>query len=224
MVSLKKLKTAAAIAVLTASQTASAGLIQFDTCIAACETLGAGFNDNPVSLANLSFMDNGEGGVDFTLTNTAFNHDTDHTRGFLTDLFLDFSLTPDGFTNQSDNIDSIFLGTDQFSASGVLYDAQLNFAHRATRIPDRILNDDFATFTLTGITESNVNSNGIVILQRLNLPDNDGFGAARLLGSSETWEQINAQDVPEPGAALLLGLGIAGIALRRRQLKKATTH
>ncbi len=202
--SLKKLATG--LFAMGLSSSAAAGVIEFDTCTAGCGFLDADRGDTVSSVATLAFQDNGQNGVDFTLTNNIGDHLPGNDTSFIPRLFLGFSEAPTGISNVSANID--FFDFDDLSFSGFDFDLEVNLANvLSTGL--RIIDGQSASFTFEGIQESSILLPSLVqIIER----DAEGTTGAHLLGSFTP-----VQQVPEPGTlgVLLAAIGLMGIRAKR---------
>ena len=213
-------KTIAAVIALAAafqtSQNAYAGVINFDVCLTNCQVLDVENGGSINSIASLTFDNNGSGGVDFILTNTIDDIGADQDRAFLTRLFLDTPILPTGFSNESISVDNILLGLDSFNIEQNLFDVRVDLARTGTGFFDRVLAGDSASFTLDGVSAQDFSANSIVSVQRIR--SDDGFGGARIFGSTVVDQQ--AQSVPEPGVLALLTFGLACIGIRTQRRSK----
>ena len=190
---------------------ANAGVIEFDTCQSGCGFLDADRGDTVTSVATLQFEDNGQNGVDFTLTNNIGDVLAGNDTSFIPRLFLGFSQLPTDIINATANIDFFDLGGS--TNSGLDFDLEVNLANvLSTGL--RITDGQSASWTFQGFQESSVLLPALLqIVERTP----DGTTGARLLG---TFTPV--QQVPEPGPLGLSLLAIGLMAFRSRKMSQAS--
>ena len=182
----------------------SAGVIEFNVCASGCGFVDANRRDIVESVATLEFGDNGQNGVDFSLTNNIGNLLPGNTTSFLPRLVFNLDEQPTGVSNSSTNID--FFDFDGSVFAGLDFDLEVDFANilsAGLRITDGVT----ASWTFDGIQESAIVLPALVQIFERN---SDTTVGAQLLGSFSATPSNPVQQVPEPGP---LGLGLLAIGL-----------
>ena len=217
---------ASALAVLPAQ----AAIIQFTQVHSSGENLPiAGTYSNgdtlPVSLATLEYVDNGTGGVDFTLTNTFSALDSGNTDTFISELFFGSSIGATSVTNMSSNIDAIDYSAGGFTNAALTFNYDTNLANSGGPNNLRLTDGETATWTFENYAVGDFQLPAMVHFQ--SLPNGGSVKITAVGGSTggttggSTGGTTGGPQVPEPSTYAMFGMAFGMFAFLRYRSRKS---